>query len=230
MGLFAGAAGIASAVGGGLAAAAPAIGGISGLVSAGTGIASAITGSNTAKQTEGQVNDLYQPYNQAGVGALNQINTLLSPGNDVMSTLESQPGYQAGYDQGQIGVERAENAAGTLNSGGTLKASTRYGQDYATNTYQNILNNLYKVAGMGEASLGPMADNIASGNTSANAALNQGIGAGVNGLNALLNGGSGGTIPTTPIGNIAGNSPVIAANSPILSGPLNTTGPTLPVF
>jgi hypothetical protein len=194
------------AIVGGVAAAAPAI---SGLVGAGTAIAGAVSGSNTAGKTQGQVNNLYQPYNQAGIGALNQINTLLSPGNNVLSTLQAQPGYQAGFDQGMVGQERAQAAAGTLNSGGTLKASTRYGQDYATNQYQNILNNLYKVAGLGENSLGPLADNYASGNASQNAALNQGIG----GVASLFNPLAGGVQqPTTPYAPVT-SSPFIPANT-----------------
>jgi hypothetical protein len=213
------------AIAGGIASAAPAI---SGLVGAGTGIAGAITGGNTAAKTQGQVNGLYQPYQQAGAQALNQINELLSPGHDVMPVLQSMPGYQAGLDEGLTGLMRAENAAGTLNSGGTQKAAIRYGQNYATSTYQNILNNLYKVAGLGEASLAPMADNYASGNASANAAVNQGIGALAGGINSFLNPAQpAAKVPTTPFAP-ATSFPSIPANSPTI-GPLSGAA-SLPVF
>lgn len=229
MGLAAGAAGLATAIGGGLAAAAPAIGGLTGLIGAGTSIAGALSGGNTAKQTEGQVNQLYQPYATAGAGALNQINTLLSPGQDVMPALESQPGYQAGFDQGQVGLDRAESAAGTLNSGGTQKAAIRTGQDYATSTYQNILNNLYKVAGMGAATIPGQADNIASGNSSQAAATNQAIGAGGQLLNGLLNPGAPapGSVPVGAQPNMAPGQ-YIPASTPQI-GALNTNIST-PVF
>ncbi len=41
---------------------------------------------------------------------------------------------------GQQAMERAASAGGGAFSGGTLAALTRYGQDYASNEYQNVYN------------------------------------------------------------------------------------------
>lgn len=210
-------AGIGSALGG--------AGGISSLIGAGTGIAGALNSGNNARNTESQVNGLYQPYQAAGAGAINQINNLLQPGGGGADYTKSLPGYQFQYDQGLDAGNRAAAAAGTLNSGGTLKAQTRYGQDYASNAYQTALNNLYKSAGLGLAASGDMASNIASGNMGQTNATNGVIGAGGNLLGNLLGGGGspvGGAI--SQFSNQGG--PIIPGNSfnPLA---LNTTLPNL---
>jgi hypothetical protein len=198
-----------------LLAAAPA------LISAGTAIAGGINSGNNARNTESQVNGLYQPYQAAGAGAINQINTLLQPGGGGADYTKSLPGYQFQYDQGLDAGNRAAAAAGTLNSGGTLKAQTRYGQDYASNAYQTALNNLYKSAGLGLAASGDMASNIASGNMGQTNATNGIIGAGGNLLGNLLGGGSAPAYaqPSSPFTTVAANT-----NNPLA---LNTTLPSL---
>lgn len=220
MGLFAGAAGLASAIGGGLAAAAPAIGGLTGAIGLGSTLAKTIGGSgassaatNAQIDANNQAIGLNQPYHDAGVGALNQLNQFLTPGFDATSAIQNTPGYQFQYDQGLDAGNRAAAAAGTLNSGGTVKAQTRYGQGYAQNAYQNQLNNLYKVAGLGEFATNNMGNNLLNiGGAQAQNAVNQN-GVIQNGLGGLLNsigglgGMSGGMISAAPatIGNPVGN-------------------------
>jgi hypothetical protein len=53
--------------------------------------------------------------------------------------LESTPGYQARQAMGQQGRERSAAARGSILNGGTQKALERYGQDYASNEYSNLV-------------------------------------------------------------------------------------------
>lgn len=56
--------------------------------------------------------------------------------NDVLN----DPGYQFRLDQGQQSLQNARAAQGTLNTGSTLKDILGYGQDYASNEFQNVFN------------------------------------------------------------------------------------------
>lgn len=50
------------------------------------------------------------------------------------------PGYDFRMQEGQKALERSAAARGGLQSGGTMKALSKYGQDYASNEYQNAYN------------------------------------------------------------------------------------------
>lgn len=50
------------------------------------------------------------------------------------------PGYEFRMAEGQKALERSAAARGGLQSGGTLKALSKYGQDYASNEYGNAYN------------------------------------------------------------------------------------------
>lgn len=54
--------------------------------------------------------------------------------------LQNTPGYMARYQQGLDALQRSAAANGTVLNGGTQKATTRYGQDYASNEYNNLVN------------------------------------------------------------------------------------------
>lgn len=55
-------------------------------------------------------------------------------------TEQNDPGYQFRLQQGQQALERSAAAKGNLLTGGTGKALTQYGQDYASNEYNNVYN------------------------------------------------------------------------------------------
>lgn len=80
------------------------------------------------------------PYAEAGSTALSK----LAAGNIVDSnSLTSDPGYQFRLNQGNTAINNAAAARGLGNSGATLKALTKYGQDYASNEYNNAYNRQY---------------------------------------------------------------------------------------
>jgi hypothetical protein len=61
--------------------------------------------------------------------------------------LEATPGYQARFTQGERAIEAGAAARGTILSGGTQKALARYGQDYASNEYNNAVGQGLAITG-----------------------------------------------------------------------------------
>jgi hypothetical protein len=98
----------------------------------------------------------YQPWRDAGVKALAGLQDP-NFGKD----LTMDPGYQFRMDQGTNAINAAAAARGMGNSGATLKALARYGQDFASNEYNNAYNRTYgrlsSLAGMGQGATGAVA-------------------------------------------------------------------------
>lgn len=84
--------------------------------------------------------NLLSPYQQAGAGALSN----LTSGN-----LQMDPGYQFRLSEGMKAINNAAAARGMANSGQTMKSLVNFGQNNATNAYQQAFNNQYQVANMG---------------------------------------------------------------------------------
>lgn len=79
---------------------------------------------------------------------------------------QKDPGYQFRMDEGVKALDRSAAARGILNSGGQLRRLTRYGQDYASNEYQNVYNRIAAIAGFGTGSSSQASNTIV--NTGAN--------------------------------------------------------------
>jgi len=115
---------------------------------------------------------------------------------DLTNILRSTPGYQFQVGEGTKAIERSAAARGGLLSGAAGKALTTYSQGVADQTYNNYLNSLMSVAGLGQNS----ANTTTSAGTSyANAASNNLLAAGnakasgyINSANALTGGISSG--------------------------------------
>ena len=129
--------------------------------------------------------ELQQPFQEAGVNALNRMRS-----GDVMGMMD--PSYQFRLGEGMKALERSAAARGGLISGGALKAAQRYGQDFASNEFGNAYNRLASMAGLGQTATG--AQSTAAGQFGANAGnLMTGAGAArasgyVGGANALTGG------------------------------------------
>lgn len=116
-----------------------------------------------------------EPWRQAGATALGQLGSQDFQRDFNMSDFQKDPGYDFRMQQGQQALERSAAARGGLNSGATLGAISRYGQDYASNEYQNAYNRfnndrnqrfsrLSSIAGMGQganSALGQAGQNYA---------------------------------------------------------------------
>lgn len=105
------------------------------------------------------------PWREAGANALT---TLVSKVNAGPGDYTKSPGYDFRLDEGNKNILARASAQGRYNSGATDKALLEYGQDYATNDYDNFLNRYYQsltplqsLAGVGQTT----ASNMASLNT-----------------------------------------------------------------
>lgn len=92
------------------------------------------------------------PWHEAGVNALKTIKSTL----DNPSSYQQSPGYAFRLSEGKKAIERSAAARGGALGGAQLKALTRYGQDYATNDYDNYLNKYFSLAGLGQTANGQM--------------------------------------------------------------------------
>jgi hypothetical protein len=101
------------------------------------------------KQTE-----LQKPFREAGLAGQNRLLELLgiggaagAPGYGRYATAEfgadkfkADPGYAFRMSEGMKALERSAAARGGLLSGATLRGTQRYGQDLASQEYQNAFN------------------------------------------------------------------------------------------
>lgn len=145
---------------------------------------------------------LQEPFRSAGVTAINRLAPLLDYKTFGMNQFQADPGYAFRLAEGQKALERSAAAKGGLLSGATLKGIQRYGQDLASQEYQNAfqrylaervqrISPLYDVARLGQSAASGTA--ASAGTYGANAAqLMQDVGAArasgyVGGANALTN-------------------------------------------
>jgi hypothetical protein len=138
--------------------------------------------------------ELQEPFRQAGLSAQNRLMDYLA-----LSENKTDPGYGFRVSEGMKALERSAAARGGLLSGSTLKGITRFGQDTASEEYQNAFNR-YQVNRANQ--LNPLQSLMGAGQTSANALTSaagqtgagmgstyMGMGAGLS--NAALAGGAG---------------------------------------
>ncbi len=78
---------------------------------------------------------------------------------NITNYLTSLPGYQFRLEQGTKALGNQASAQGLTGSGAAAKALTRYGQDYATGIYDDYLNRLASMAGLGQSTSNSMAGN-----------------------------------------------------------------------
>lgn len=106
------------------------------------------------------------PYRRAGKRSVSELEKMLLDGD--YSGFEASPGYQFRLDEGTKALNRSAASQGLLNSGPQMKALTRYGQDYASNEFNNYTNQLANLAGLGQTAT------QATGSAGMSAANNQG--------------------------------------------------------
>jgi hypothetical protein len=115
------------------------------------------------KQVYEQQRADFAPYRESGVANLNQLNTLLGIGGNTGAAdygrfrtadftnadflANKDPGYGFRMSEGLKAVDRQAAARGGLISGNALKASQAYGQDMASQEYNNAFNRYQTVRG-----------------------------------------------------------------------------------
>ncbi len=169
---------------------------------------------NTQREMFERQVELQAPFREAGLTAQNRLMTLLGlEGGEAgaadygryardfgMSDFQADPGYGFRMSEGMKALERSAAARGGLLSGTTLKGVQRFGQDLASQEYQNAFNRYYAAR---NAQLNPLQGILGQGQSSTNvltgaagetgrgvAAAQQGAGAArasgyVGGVNAL---------------------------------------------
>lgn len=88
-----------------------------------------------AAQTE-----LAKPYVEAGKTALTEYQKLAPYQSFGMQQFQADPGYGFRMSEGLKALERSAAARGLLQSGGTLKDITRFGQNLASAEYENAFS------------------------------------------------------------------------------------------
>ena len=97
-------------------------------------------------------NQTYQLGRTGGQAAQNLGGLIGADGRDPTETLMETPGYQFRYDQGRRARNQLRSLAGSLYSGAAMKEAERYGQNYASNEFQNAFNRNYAlVSGANQA-------------------------------------------------------------------------------
>jgi hypothetical protein len=130
------------------------------------------TSANVQREMFDRQVELQEPWRKAGINALSQLET-----GDVSKFMD--PSYQFRLSEGLRSVDRQAAARGGLISGNALRASQRYGQDYASTEYGNAYNRLSNLAGVGQTAtnyLGNAAGNL--GSNLGQTYLNSGMAAG----------------------------------------------------
>jgi len=121
---------------------------------------------------------LQEPFRQGGLTAQDQIMQLLGIGGDKTAAgygslaqpfgtqqFQQDPGYAFRQSEGMKALERSAAARGNLMSGSTMKGIQRFGQDLASQEYQNAFNR-YQVER--SARLNPLQSLMGSGQSAAN--------------------------------------------------------------
>lgn len=124
-----------------------------------------------------------------------------------ISQFQKSPGYQFRLGEGVNAIDRSAASRGLLNSGGTLKALTRYGQGVGSDEFNNYTNRLGMLAGFGTQANANNANagaNFQTGATQANNAAAQARISGYTGQANALGGIAGGAANTALLAKLAG--------------------------
>lgn len=128
-----------------------------------------------ARYAEAQKN--LSPYIQAGQGANDLMARLFGLNGQPadMSAFQESPGYQFRLQQGLDAVQNSAAARGGLFSGATGQALSNYGQQSASQEFDNYLNRLFGLSQQG-ANTAANLGSLGAGNAAAlgNIAMNQG--------------------------------------------------------
>lgn len=91
---------------------------------------------NTVRDTYNQNSPYYQPFIQNGTAANNQA-TQMAQNGFTQTQFQQSPAYQFNMQQGLQAISNAQSVRGGALSGGAMKAMNNYGQQQASNEFQN---------------------------------------------------------------------------------------------
>ena len=141
-------------------------------------VAAAAEATRLQREMYAQQQAMQDPYRQAGLTGQNRMMELMGLGGDAnaqdygrygrdfaMSDYEADPGYAFRLAEGNKALERSAAARGMVLSGSMFKGLQRYGQDMASQEYQNAFNR-YQTNRSNQ--LTPLAGLMASGQNASN--------------------------------------------------------------
>jgi len=191
-----------------------------------TGAASARYAADLQKQMFDKQIELQAPFREAGLAGQNRLLEYLgiggapsAQGYGRYATAEftpanflanQDPGYAFRMSEGMKALERSAAARGGLLSGATLKGTQRYGQDLASQEYQNAFN---RYQTQRTNTLNPYASLAGVAQTSANTLGQQAGAYGANVGNIAMAGGANAANAQLALGNIRGQQFSNAANA-----------------
>ena len=149
------------------------------------------------KQALAAQTELARPYVEAGKNAMTQYQNLAPYQSFGMPQFQADPGYNFRMSEGVKALERSAAARGLLQSGSTLKDITRFGQDAASQEYQNAFQRYlterearmepYRyLTGIGQAAAAGQAANVGEGMTALGNIRSAGIMGQSNAYNNML--------------------------------------------
>jgi hypothetical protein len=109
------------------------------------------------------------PWITSGAGANKALSGLYGPKADY-SQFTRSPDYQFAQQQGNLGLQRYENATGMALSGGALKDVSQFNQGLASQQFGNYFNRLMSLSQLGMSAAGAGASSAWQGVQGANAA------------------------------------------------------------
>lgn len=211
--------------------------GVIGSSASGNAANAQVSGFNNAIATQqgtlGANTALWQPQYQTGVGANANLASVLGLNGAApnYAAFENAPGYQFALSQAQQAIQRQASASGGLYSTTTLNTLGQNAAGYASQNYNNYVQQLLSAANLGtQANQGLQTANTTAGNNisqaqigigSANAsgilgaagANSSAVNGGLNFLNSILSGNTNGS--GTGVGN---NSPLGSAVNNLTNG------------
>jgi len=171
---------------------------------------------------------LQEPFREAGMKGQNELMRLLGLSGDVNAKdygtlarsftgqdMYKDPGYAFRLNEGIKALDRSAAARGGLLSGNQLRGVTQFGQDYATNEYQNAFN---RYQAERSARLNPLQSLAGQAQSTANTLTNAAGSLGSGEAAALMAGGNAAAAGLIGAGNARASGYMGTANA--ISGAL----------
>lgn len=180
----------------------------------------------------------FAPYLNVGQGATYTLGSLYgigqngSTGNTPdFSGFTNSPDYAFAQSQGNLGLQRYENANGLALSGGALKDVAQFNQGLATQQFGNYYNRLLSLSQLGAGAASSSAGSAANfsgqiGNSTQ--AIGQAQAAGTVGSANAITGGVNSGITNSLLYNAINRSSYAPASTAATNPYVGATGPTIP--
>lgn len=92
---------------------------------------------------------LQQLNSQLGASQISAYTGKALTGQQLADVVKQNPTYQFNFTEGMNALNKSLVSQGLGDSGQAVKAMTQYGQNYAMNSYNNLIQNLGQLAGLG---------------------------------------------------------------------------------